>query len=172
MLRTGKIITLLSGLALVVSTASPAIAQGGAAAVAGQKIGVVDKRKVYDQYPRLKSAADQIKSDEERLHRLIETSNKKFEDAKKAKKPQAELTDLHKQLQGQIDKEFKAFQSKAMNVEKSLEQELDNAIQAEAKSRNLDTVFDSSIVLMGGVDITDGVVQRLASSDAVKSTTK
>lgn len=160
MLKTSKPTILLAGLIFAQALALPAFAQA-------QNVGVVDKVKLYSAYPRLKSAADEIKKDEERIHGLIERSNKEFDTAKKAKKPEAELTALHKRLQAQIDKEFKDFQSKAMNMEKQLETELDNAIKAEAKAKNVTTVLDKSAVLLGGTDITEGVSQRLAASPTV-----
>jgi len=141
-----------------VSLAQAANAQGGP-----QKIGYVDKKRVYEKYPRLQKAATDIKTDEEELHKLIEKNNKEFQAAQKAKKPQPELQTMHKKLQTQIDAEFKKFQDKAMGMEKDLEKELDDAIKAEAKTKNCDTVLDKSVVMFGGTDITDGVVQRLGS---------
>jgi outer membrane protein len=160
MLKLSKPTILLAGIFFAQALALPASAQA-------QNVGVVDKVKLYSAYPRLKSAADEIKKDEERIHKLIETSNKEFDVAKKAKKPEQELNNLHKRLQGQIDSEFKTFQTKALNMEKQLETELDNAIKAEAKAKSVTTVLDKSAVLLGGTDITDGVAQRLASSPAV-----
>lgn len=152
----------LSGVLLSVSLMLPAAAQ--------QKIGIVDKARLYGAFPRLKSAADQIKAEEERLHKLIERSNQDFETAKKAKKPEAELTALHKRLQGQIDEEWKKFQAKALGMEKDLETELDSAIRAEAQAKQMDAVFDKTAVLLGGTDITDGVVKRLVPSAAATDT--
>lgn len=163
MLSKSKTAVLLTGLFLAQAAAAPAFAQAAS-------IGIVDKVKLYSAYPKLKSAAESIKKDEERIHGLIEKSNKEFDVAKKAKKPEAELNSLHKRLQGQIDEEFKKFQSKALDMEKTLETELDNAIKAEAKAKNLTAVLDKSAVLLGGVDITDGVAQRLAASPTVNST--
>jgi outer membrane protein len=160
MLKVSKPTILLAGLFFAQALAMPAFAQA-------QSVGVVDKVKLYSAYPRLKSAADEIKKDEERIHKLIENSNKEFDVAKKAKKPEAELNALHKRLQTQIDNEFKTFQSKALNMEKALETELDNAIKAEATAKNVTTVLDKSAVLLGGTDITDGVSKRLAASPTV-----
>lgn len=161
MLKRSKTTIVLTGIFFAQALALPAFAQDA--------IGVVDKVKLYNAYPRLKSAADDIKKDEERIHALIERSNKEFDSAKKLKKPEQELTGLHKRLQGQIDEEFKKFQNKALTMEKQLETELDNAIKAEAKTKNLSAVLDKSAVLLGGTDITDGVAQRLASSSAAKT---
>ncbi len=154
MLIKRKPTIILTSLLLAQALAVPAFAQ--------LSIGVVDKVKLYSNYPRLKTAADDIKKDEDHIHQLIERSNKEFDTAKKAKKPEQELNNMHKRLQGQIDEEFKKFQTKALDVEKALEKELDDAIKAEAKAKGLNAVLDKSAVLLGGVDITDGVSARLA----------
>ena len=161
--KTGKTIIVLSGLLLGFGVHEASAQPQG-------NIGIVYKVKLYSAYPALKTAANEIKSDEERLHKLIERSNKQFEEAKKAKKPQQELTDLHKRLQTEIDGEFQKFQKKALSMEKTLEGQLDDAIRNEAKGRQLDAVFDKSAVLMGGQDITDGVVKRLAAAGVPPAT--
>lgn len=161
MLTTSKTTIILTGLFLAQTLAAPVFAQ--------QAVGTVDKVKLYQNYPRLKTAADDIKKDEDHMHQLIERSNKEFDSAKKAKKPEKELQDLHKRLQDNIDNEFKKFQGKALGMEQSLEKELDDAIKAEAKAKGLTTVFDKSAVLIGGIDITDGVAQRLSGSAAKTS---
>ncbi len=131
-----------------------------------QSIGIVDKDKVVTSYPKAQQAADQLKKDEEKVHKLIETSNKQYEEAKTAHKPPAELEGLQRRLQGSIDTEVKRIQATAQTLEKDLEKEIDDAIKAEAASSKVDAVFMKQAVLVGGVDLTNGVVKRLASSGA------
>ena len=78
-----------------------------------QTVGVVDKDKVVTSYPKAQQAADDLRKSEERVHKLIEDSNKQYEDAKSAKKPPAELEGLQRRLQTQIDDEVKKIQGKA-----------------------------------------------------------
>lgn len=164
MLRISKKITLLS--ALVVATlAFPAQADAQAS---GQKIGVVQMQTVLQKHPRLKKLETSLRAEEERLHKMIERSNKDYQVAKKQKKPEAELKTLRKNLQGKIDKEVSSYQKKILAKEKRLQDELYSAIQAEAKAKNLTTVIKKSAILVGGVDITAGVVQRIAAADASK----
>ncbi|HEY9776767.1 MAG TPA: OmpH family outer membrane protein [Planktothrix sp.] len=129
-------------------------------------IGLVDKDKVVQAYPKAQSAADSLKKSEDKVHKMIEESNKQYEDAKNAHKTPAELEGLQRRLQGSIDDEVKKIQGQAQGLESSLEQEIDSAIKAEAASRKCDTVLMKQAVLVGGVDLTDGVVKRLNAGAA------
>jgi Skp family chaperone for outer membrane proteins len=50
-----------------------------------------------------------------------------------------------------------------------LEKEIDDAIKAEATAAKVDAVFMKQAVLVGGTDLTSGVVKRLASSGTAAS---
>ena len=166
MLTISKKLTLLSALVLAFITIPSQVN----AQAANQKIGVVQMQKVLAKHPRLKQLETNLRAEEERLHKMIERSNKDYQVAKKQKKPEAELKTLRKNLQGKIDKEVSSYQKKLLAKEKRLQDELYSAIQAEAKAKNLTTVMKKSAILVGGVDITDGVVQRIAAASAAKKT--
>jgi Skp family chaperone for outer membrane proteins len=155
-----KLFSLITGAILVASVAGPVGAQ---TAAKPQAVGIVDRDKVVTSYPKAQQAADELKKSEEKIHKLIEESNKQYEDAKTAKKPPAELEGLQKRLQNQINDEVKRVQDRAQTLEAQLESEIDSAIKAEAANRHVDVVIMKQAVLMGGTDITDGVVKRLSS---------
>lgn len=125
-------------------------------------IGVVDRDKVVTSYPKAQQAAEELKRQEDRVHKLIEESNKQYEELKAAHKPPAELEGLQRRLQNQIDEEVRKVQAKAQGLEGQLESDIDTAIKAEAANRKVDAVMMKQAVLMGGTDITDGVIKRLA----------
>lgn len=143
-------------------------------AQSASSIGVVDREKVITSFTKAQKAAEELKKVEENVRKLLEDSNKQYEEAKAKKQPQAELESLQKRLQSKIDAEYKKAQGQAQNLETSLENDIDSAIKAEAASRKLDTVFMKGAVLLGGTDITDGVVKRLAavSSTGAAATSK
>ncbi|MBS1957192.1 MAG: OmpH family outer membrane protein [Cyanobacteria bacterium SZAS-4] len=145
---------------------SSLMALGFATQAMAGSIGIVDKDKVVTSYPKAQQAAEQLKKDEEKVHKLIESSNKQYEEAKTAHKPPAELQGLQQRLQGSIDTEVKRIQATAQTLEKDLEKEIDDAIKAEATAAKVDAVFMKQAVLVGGTDLTSGVVKRLASSGA------
>ncbi len=152
------------------SIASAAFAQAQTAAKPASTIGVVDREKVITSFTKAQKAAEDLKKVEDSVRKLLEDSNKQYEEAKTAKKPQAELESLQKSLQKKIDEQYKKAQAQAQNMESNLETDIDSAIKAEASSRKLDTVFMKGAVLLGGTDITDGVVKRLSAASAPTGT--
>ena len=155
-----KVFSLIAGCAFLVSAAGPANAQTVAKAPV---VGIVDRDKVITSYNKAQTAAEELKKSEEKVQKLIEESNKEYEVAKTAKKPPAELEGLQKRLQGQIDEEVRKVQGRAQALESQLETDIDAAIKAEAANRKVDVVILKQAVLMGGTDLTEGVVKRLTS---------
>lgn len=161
MLYSRLSISLVVSAAAVVGLATQAMAQ-----VKPGVVGVVDRDKVMAGYSKYQLAGEDIHRSEERVHKLIEESNKEFEAAKAQKKPDAELQTLMRRLQTSIDEEVKKVQSKAVTLENQLQADLDAAVKAEADARKVDTVFIKQIVMFGGVDLTDGVSKRLGAARA------
>ncbi len=169
MTNSRKAIALTIGAFMAVAgCASSAIAEVPAAAGSSppKVIGTIDRDKVVQHYPKAQSFAEELKKGEEKVQKLVENANKQYEDAKKANKPPAELEGLQKRLQVQIDDEVKKLQVTAQQLEGQLESEMDAAIKAEAAVHKVDVVLMKQAVLFGGVDITDGVVKRLAAAAA------
>jgi len=167
----------VASLMLAAGLAGQAVAQGATqpAAAKSTSIGLVDKNKVITSFTKAQQAAEELKKKDEFVHGLLESSNKQFEEAKAAKKSQTELDALQKRLQAKIDTEFKTAQARAQSLEAELERDIDKAVKDEADSRKLDTVLVKDSVLLGGVDITDGVIKRLpatASAATSKTVTK
>ncbi len=163
-------------LASATGIAGQALAQGATQAGAAKSIsiGLVDKTKVIQSFPKAAAAAEELKKAEDTVRGMLESSNKKFEDAKAAKKPQSELEALQKNLQKDIDAAYTSAQKRAQTLEAQLEKDIDKAIKDEADAHKLDTVLVKDSVLLGGIDITDGVVKRLPATAAApaKTTTK
>jgi Skp family chaperone for outer membrane proteins len=166
-------------LASATGFAGQALAQGATppAAAKSTTIGVVDRQKVITSFAKAQQAAEELKKAEDSVRGMLESSNKQFEDAKAAKKPQAELEALQKRLQLKIDAEYTGAQKRAQQLEAQLEKDIDKAIKDEAAIHNIDTVFVKDSVLLGGIDITDGVVKRLpatasTSTSSAKTVTK
>lgn len=154
--------------ALVTATITSASAQGAAAS--GMRIGTIDRDKVVASYSKATQIVEDLKKGEEKIQKLVEGANKQYEDAKKANKPPAELEGMQGRLQKQIDEEVKKFQTQATTLDNQVMDEMDKAITAEAATHKLDVVLMKQAVLHGGVDITDGVVKRLAAASTAPKT--
>lgn len=169
-----NIFAYVSTIALASAFALPAFSQATAPAAKSQAFGIVDRDKVVTSYPKAQQAAEELRKSEEKVHKLIEDSNKQYEEAKNAHKPPAELEGLQKRLQASIDDEVKRVQARAQSLESQLETDIDAAIKAEAAKSHVDVVMMKQAVLMGGVDLTEGVVKHLniATAGTTKPTTK
>ena len=161
-------ISLCAGLALTASQAFAADAPAAPAAApkGGGGIGVVDPDKVVKAYPKAEQLAKDLKKEEDRVHKMIEDGNRDLEKAKTDHKPPAELEGLQRRLQESIDTEVKKVQARAQSLETQLESDVQNAIKAEAAARKLDIVLLKPVVFMGGIDLTDSVMKRLAAAPA------
>ncbi|MFN8659417.1 MAG: OmpH family outer membrane protein [Candidatus Obscuribacterales bacterium] len=160
MQRSQKLTALVAGAFVCGAlTVAPALAQV-------KSVGIIDRDRVVGGYAKAQQAADELKKAEEKVQQLVENANKQYEDAKKANKPPAELEGLQKRLQTTIDNEVKTLQTRMQTLEKQLEGEIDTAIKAEATARNVDVVLMKQAVLLGGTDITEGVVKRLGGQTA------
>jgi Skp family chaperone for outer membrane proteins len=147
------------------------LAASAQTAAAPKVVGFIDRDRVVAAFPKAQTAAEELKTLEAKLQKTIEDANKQYDDAKKAKKPQAELDTLQKSLQVRIDDEGKRFQARVSSMESDLEGAVDGAIKLEAAQHHVDVVLLKQAVLFGGVDLTDGVVRRLAANAAAKTST-
>jgi Skp family chaperone for outer membrane proteins len=164
MRNSHKLLGVVVGAALSFSVAANA-----QTAAVPKVVGFIDRDRVVASFPKAQAAAEELKRLEEKLQKTIEDANKQYDEAKKAKKPQAELDTLQKTLQGRIDQEGKLFQARVSSMESELEGAVDGAIKAEAAGHKVDVVLLKQAVLFGGVDLTEGVVKRLAAAQAAKT---
>lgn len=164
MRNSHKLLGVVVGAALSFSVAANA-----QTAAVPKVVGFIDRDKVVASFPKAQAAAEELKGLESKLQKVIEDANKQYDDAKKAKKPQAELDTLQKSLQAKIDEEGKRFQGRVTAMESELEGAVDTAIKAEAANHKVDVVLLKQAVLFGGVDLTDGVVTRLKAAQAART---
>ena len=130
----------------------------GSSAIAGG-VGYIDYQKVQESYPLAQQAIKEVDSkatelqqymlDKERQYKALDTPLKKqnFEDA--------------------TARELNTKQEALYRLKSDKEELVFNKIQAAAKQvlveQKLDAVLDFRVVFVGGVDITDLVIQKLKS---------
>lgn len=130
----------------------------GSSAIAGG-VGYIDYQKVQESYPLAQQAIKEVDSkatelqqymlDKEKQYKTLDTPLKKqnFEDA--------------------TARELNTKQEALYRLKSDKEELVFNKIQAAAKQvlveQKLDAVLDFRVVFVGGVDITDLVIQKLKS---------
>ena|GEM_PF-123961 len=141
--RVYLIVVLLVGLFILVSDTAFA----GAVASAGDKIGVIDSQMVITQHPRF----------EEAMKELQTISKRKEEEARQA----ADLeTDESRKAQRIREKRMELAKEEQRLMEPII-QEAQLAVRTIAKNKGLTIILEKASVYVGGIDITEDVVQQI-----------
>ena len=126
------------------------LAAGGAANAAVDSVGVIDMYEVTNNHPKMNDAKAQLAT----ISRQKETeakaaADKESDPAKKAQIVQAKRMELAKEEQKIMDPIFRDCQ---------------RAVREVAVNKKLTLVLNKSVVLIGGSDITQDVIQQLAKT--------
>lgn len=126
------------------------LAAGGTANAAVDSVGVIDMYEVTNNHPKMNDAKAQLAT----ISRQKETeakaaADKESDPAKKAQIVQAKRMELAKEEQKIMDPIFRDCQQ---------------AVREVAVNKKLTLVLNKSVVLIGGSDITQDVIQQLAKT--------
>ena len=126
------------------------LAAGGAANAAVDSVGVIDMYEVTNNHPKMNDAKAQLAT----ISRQKETeakaaADKESDPAKKAQIVQAKRMELAREEQKIMDPIFRDCQ---------------RAVREVATNKKLTLVLNKSVVLIGGSDITQDVIQQLAKT--------
>ncbi|MCL2147444.1 MAG: OmpH family outer membrane protein [Synergistaceae bacterium] len=148
------IVVLLAGLLFLVSDNAFA----AAAASAGDKIGVIDSQMVITKHPRFEDAMKELQT----------ISKKKEEEARNA----ADLeTDDNRKAQKIREKRLELAKEEQRIMEPII-QEAQLAVRTIAKNKGLTIILEKASVYVGGIDITEDVVQQIKKQALSSSATK
>ena len=126
------------------------LAAGGAANAAVDSVGVIEMYEVTNNHPKMNDAKAQLAT----ISRQKETeakaaADKESDPAKKAQIVQAKRMELAREEQKIMDPIFRDCQ---------------RAVREVAVNKKLTLVLNKSVVLIGGSDITQDVIQQLAKT--------
>ena len=143
------------GLAAIALTAGLFFTLGTNADAAG--VGYINYAKVQDNYSFAQAAIKEVDAKALELQQYMVDKEKQYK---------ALDTPLKKQnFEDATAREFNAKQEALMKLQAQKGEQIYNKIQAAAKQvlveQKLDAVLDTNAVFIGGVDITDLVIQKL-----------
>lgn len=120
-------------------------------------VGYIDYAKVIDNYDYAKQVTKEVDAKGLEMQQYLVDKEKEYKSLD---------TPLKKQtFEERISQEFKAKESSYMALREKREKEVYDKIQAAAKSvmveQKLDAIMDARGVFVGGVDITQNVIQKL-----------
>jgi outer membrane protein len=128
------------------------LAMAAGAALAGEKIGVIEPQTVLSQHPKMPQVKKQIQA----------ILQKKQEEAKAAiekEKDNNKKAEIYQTKQNEAAAEEQKLMAPILK-------DMDQAIRNVAKAKGLTVVIDVAQALMGGVDITNDVVAELKKTAA------
>ena len=122
-------------------------------------VGYIDYQKVQENYSFAQQAVKEIDSKALEMQQFMVDKEKQYKSLD---------TPLKKQnFEEQTAREFKLKEDAYMRLKAQREEQVYNKIQAAAKQvlveQKLDAIVDFRIIFVGGVDITDIVIQKLRS---------
>ncbi len=116
-------------------------------ALAEEKIGVIEPQKVLFQHPKMAQVQKQVQAVVQKKQDEAKTAIDKEQDNKK----KAEIYQTKRNEAATEEQKLMA----------PLFKDVDLAIRSVAKAKGLTIVIDKAQVFMGGLDITDDVIQEL-----------
>ncbi len=146
-MKKSKLIALLLAAGLTISIGNSANAE----------IGYLNYQKVLDNYPAAQQAVKEIDAKGLELQQYMLEKEKQYK---------ALDTPLKKQnFETQTASEFNAKQDALMKLRNDKESQILNQIQTAAKaimvSQKLDAIVSDQVIFVGGVDVTDLIIQKL-----------
>ena len=144
-----KIISIIIAILFVGSVVAIALTQTGngiASAASSGNVGVVDQRQIMSQHPDLKNVETQMQT-------AVEEVRKEFEE-KSAGMNDQEKQDYYQQSQERL-------RQKQQELLDPIEQSITDAIKKAADKKGLSVVLMKDVVLYGGNDITQDVINNL-----------
>lgn len=123
------------------------VAFAEAAAAAGDKIGVIDSQTVVTQHPTFENAMKELQTISRRKEEEARVAaDREMDDARKAQVIRDKRMELAREEQRIMD---------------PIIQEAQLAVRTVAKKKGLTVILEKASVYVGGIDITEDVVQEI-----------
>lgn len=124
---------------------------------ANAEVGYLNYQKVLENYPAAQQAVKEIDTKSLELQQYMVDKEKQYKSLD---------TPLKKQnFEAQTATEFNAKQEALMKLRSSKEAQILSQVQAAAKAvmvaQKLDAVLSDQVIFVGGVDVTDLIIQKL-----------
>lgn len=138
------------------------LAAGSMQAFAADTIGTVDYDKLVRSYTKAQLFSDDMKIKEQDLEKMRAEFVKQIRETK-AKQPNnpVAVDQLQKSLEDKLQTKLNEYRSFQESHAKTLETEMNTAIEGVAKTKNLSVILAKQTVFVGGTDITNDVLARL-----------
>ncbi|MDR1997112.1 MAG: OmpH family outer membrane protein [Candidatus Margulisbacteria bacterium] len=124
-------------------------------------VGFIDVEQVFKGYTKTKTAQEEINNKMKDYKKALAKYQQELDDAKIDGKSEKEQDKIREKMQKELDP--KEAEIKMLNEEQmvKIRKDIVTAVEAVAKEVGIDVVVDKQVVIAGGLDLTDSVVNRL-----------
>jgi len=134
--------------------ASMALAQGST-------IGYIEVQKIFKEYKETVKAQGELDKKQKEFQDEFEKSQKQLADAQKAGKSDKELDKMKTDLEKKLEPKRAELLQLNQQLATKLQSKIVDASQKVAKKLGLEIVVDKQVIIVGGMDVTDMVLQEL-----------
>lgn len=124
-------------------------------------IGYIDVQKVFSSYGKTKIMQEQLKKKEQIIKDDIAKKQKQFEKEKSNNVSDGDLRKLAEKYEKELEPkkaELMEFQNKTMQ---EIQNDIVKATEVIVKSMGIEIVLDKQIIITGGIDISEKVLEQL-----------
>jgi len=134
-------------------------------------LAAINMAKIYQSYSLVQEANQALAVNEENLKNLLLKAESELAATMKDKTKEAEANKKRDSFQLQIDKEVEAAQATKILYNETINNNIDTALKAFAKEKQLDLIMDKSFVMVAIPDLTDDFLTQLEkNSKSLKKT--
>lgn len=141
--------------AFIVSVSSVAFAASSA------NIGYIEVQKVFSSYKETEKAQKDLEKQEAGFKKEFEDSQKQLEKAEKEGKKTEELDKMRKDLETKLAPKRDTLIKLNQQLTIRLQQDILEAVKKVSKKVGIETVLDKQVVINGGIDLTELVINEL-----------
>ena len=126
-----------------------------------ETIGYIDVQKVFSSYKETKLAQARLAKKEAAYKKEFDKYQKKIEAAKKAKKPKKEIDALIERYEKKLEPIKKELVQLNNVLTSKLQNNIVKAVKVVAKELGVDIVLDKQALIVGGMDLSGMVINKL-----------
>jgi len=146
---------------LMVIMVGMALLAGAAQAANFSSIGLIDVQKVFTEYKETEKAQKELEKQEEDFKKEFEESQKKMEKAEKDGKTQEEIEKMKGELEKKLSPKRESLLQLNQQLTGKLQLDILEAVKTVSKKVGIDIVLDKQVVITGGMDLTEMVINEL-----------
>ena len=124
-------------------------------------VGFIDVEQVFKGYSKTKTAQEEINNKMRDYQRALTKYQQEIDFAKIDGKSEKDIEKIKEKMQKELDP--KEAEIKMLNEEQmaKIRKDIVTAVEAVSKEVGIDVVVDKQVVIAGGLDLTESVINRL-----------